>query len=137
MIDTNSISRADKLFCSRSVTWGPKGLSMPVFLAFHHYLAKNFHLHILCWELYYCPICYLKWCIITFCFKYFLSYSCFCILWVFMLHKKPQYFTIPVRENLSHKAIWLKFRPSSFTKFLRNLIMISIFLCVKKWCFNN
>ena len=60
-----------------------------VFFAFHHYLATNVRLNnFVCWELYFCPICYLKWCTNIFCFNYFTSYLCFYFLCIFMLCRK-------------------------------------------------
>ena len=63
-----------------------------------------------------------------YCFKYFTIDTYFCLLRIFMrIFRQERGHNISHlwSENLSHKAIWLKFRPS-FTKLLRNLTIISI-----------
>ena len=98
-----------------------------VFLAFHQYLATNFHLNIFfLLEIVFLSYFLLEMMYHYILFKYFTSYSCFYLLRMVMLCKKEAtIFHINGKKNLSHKSIWQKFRPS-FTNFLRNLIMISI-----------
>ena len=104
-----------------------------VFFAFHHYLVTKFHLNnFFCWELHFCPICYLKWCISVYIVsnisQVILVFVYWGYLWGYLDKKEATIFHIYGQKIFSHKAIWLKFRPS-FTKLLRNLIII--FICEK------
>ena len=89
-----------------------------VFFAFHQYLDPNFLLNIFfCWEIYFCSICYLEWCINTSCFKYITSYPCFYFLWMFMLCKKEAtIFHIYGRKSFT-KSHLTKVQPSFYKIF--------------------
>ena len=69
----------------------------PLPLFSHKFLLKDF-------LLYFCLICYLKWCIKIFCFKYFTSYPCFYFLPTFMLYKKEATIFQIYSTKICHKV---------------------------------
>ena len=89
----------------------------------HTFPRKNNHF---CWDLYFCHSCYLKWCLNFFFFFQIFHNLCFLFFVdIYAMQGRSHNISHLQWENPLHRAIWLKFRPS-FTKFLRNLIMISI-----------
>ena len=93
----------------------------------HHYLATNFHLNdfFLLWIIFLsCSLLEMMYHYIL--FLIFCKLSLFlCFVGAYAMQERSHNISHLQLENPSHKAIWPNFR-SSFTKFLRNLIMISI-----------
>ena len=99
-------------------------LSWMVFFAFNQYWATNFHSIFFAGNI---SVLFATWNDVSIYFvSNVTSYPSFYFSQMLMLCKKEvTILHIHGKKSPSHKAIWLKFR-ISFTKFLRNLIMISI-----------
>ena len=100
--------------------------SKMVFFAFHHYLTTNFHLNIFFAGNYISVLFATSHGVSVYCFKHFTSYPCFDFLQIFMHYKKEATMFQIYSKKILHIKPSDKSSGLAFTKYLRNLIMISI-----------
>ena len=96
------------------------------FLLQHHYLTTIFPVSIIFFVRIYISVILATWNDVWIFFFQIFHNLCFLFFVdIYAMQGRSHNISHLQWENPLHRAIWLKFRPS-FTKFLRNLIMISI-----------